>query len=567
LGFAQAQPLVRLNSIGYLPDGEKKAVIAAPCSSFTVLRLPDSSVVLSGNTSSPVTNANTGEQLRVADFSGLQKPGEYQVDIPGVGRSAPFRVGADIYREPLYAATRAFYFWRCGTAVSGAWHGQTFAHGPCHTNDGWLDYVGKPGARQDGTQGWHDAGDYNKYVVNAGVTLGTLFRAWEDFQPQLRGLRLDIPESGGPLPDYLAEIKWELDWVLKMQAPDGSAYHKLTTLKFGPFVPPEAEAADRYFTPSGSEATAHFVGMTAQAARVFKPYDPAYARRCLEAAQRGYAFLQAHPEYHRSDQSGFHTGVYEIRDEIHESSHRLDGIPNNRLWAEAELWQTTGSPETLRGLEARIRSIHGQVGFAFDWDEVKDLGLLTYLMSHRAGRDPEVVGLARSNVLAMADRIVQTSRDDPYGSPMGSNFGWGYNGFVARQAVLLMAADRLSRQHAPAPGLRGAEQQMRMVRRPEGPSPYRAACLDALNHLFGRNYYGRSMVTGLGFLPPMHPHDRRMGDGKASVPWPGYLVGGPQPKATDWKDDQWNAGTNEIAINWNAALVYALAACVDVAAD
>jgi endoglucanase len=65
----------------------------------------------------------------------------------------------------------------------------------------------------------------------------------------------------------------------------------------------------------------------------------------------------------------------------------------------------------------------------------------------------------------------------------------------------------------------------------------------------------------------MHPHDRRMGDGKASVPWPGYLVGGPQPKATDWKDDQWNAGTNEIAINWNAALVYALAACVDVAAD
>jgi endoglucanase len=93
-----------------------------------------------------------------------------------------------------------------------------------------------------------------------------------------------------------------------------------------------------------------------------------------------------------------------------------------------------------------------------------------------------------------------------------------------------------------------------------GKGGYRATCLDALNHVFGRNYYGRSFVTGIGFQPPLHPHDRRSSADKVEDPWPGYLVGGPHPKASDWKDEEGDYRTNEIAINWNAALVYALAA-------
>ena len=133
-----------------------------------------------------------------------------------------------------------FYLWRCGTAVSATYHGKTFAHDACHTNDAWLDFVGGGHTHKDGTGGWHDAGDYNKYTVNAGLTVGTLFRAWEDFGPQIRKVRLQIPESGGRLPDFLAEVKWEMDWVLTMQADDGSVYHKVSTERFGPFIMPEA---------------------------------------------------------------------------------------------------------------------------------------------------------------------------------------------------------------------------------------------------------------------------------------------------------------------------------------
>ncbi len=527
---------IRLNTVGYLPGAEKQATIAAPGTNFTVIRLSDNSTVLTGRVTGPVLNPDTQEQLYTADFSKLKQPGNYQLDVPGVGRSAPFRIAPDVYREPYYIVMRGFYLWRCGTAVSATYHGETFAHAACHTNDAWLDYVGGGHTNKNGTKGWHDAGDYNKYTVNAGITIGSLFRAWEDFGPQLKAVRLDLPESGGPLPDFLAELKWELDWVLAMQAPDGSVYHKLTTLRFGRFILPEFETAERYFTPWGSEATADFVAMTAQAARIYRPYDPAYADRCLQAAQRSYQFLKAHPEYHRADMTGFRTGSYEVN----RSNLRQNGMPQNRLWAAAELWETTGSPDALLDLEARINATHGQVDTNFDWDETKNLGLITYLFSRRPGRDPALVQLVRSNLLAVADDIVQTASHDGYARPLGSLYYWGCNGGVARQTLLLMAADRLS------PGKGG----------------YRASCLDALNHLFGRNGYGRSFVTGLGFRPPLHPHDRRSSGNNVADPWPGYLVGGPHPGAGDWHDEQSDPSTNEIAINWNAALVYALAACL-----
>jgi endoglucanase len=531
---ADESSAIRLNTVGYLPKAEKIVSLAASGTNYAVVRVSDNKTVFTGKITGPVLNADTGESLYTADFSSVKKNGDYRLVVPGVGQSAPFHIAADVYREPYYTTMRGFYLWRCGIAVSSTYHGETFAHAACHTNDAWLDYVGGGHTHKDGTKGWHDAGDYNKYTVNAGVTVGVLFRAWEDFGPQLRKVRLDIPESGGKLPDFLAELKWEMEWLLTMQAPDGSVYHKLTTKQFGGFILPEQETAERFFTPWGSEATADFVAMTAQAARIFRPYDPKYAARCLQAAQKSYQFLQAHPEYHRADQTGFGTGLYEVN----EPDHRAGGAPQNRLWAAAELLETTGSPDVLRDLETRIRTVNGRVDADFDWDETKDLGLLTYLFSQRSGRDPVLVKLVRSNLLAVADNIVQTAKSDGYGRPLGSRYFWGCNGAVARQTVLLMAADRLS----------------------SGKGGYRAASLDALNHLFGRNCYGRSFVTGIGFQPPMHPHDRRSAADNVLDPWPGYLVGGPHPKATDWHDEQGDFKTNEIAINWNAVLVYALAA-------
>jgi endoglucanase len=415
--------------------------------------------------------------------------------------------------------------WRCGTAVRGTHNGMAYAHGACHLEDAWLDMVGGGHTRRDATGGWHDAGDYNKYVVNAGVTVGTMLLAWEQFGDRLRRLALDLPDKKTGLPDYLSEIKWELDWLLKMQAADGSVYHKVSTRQFGPAIQPEQEKTERFITPWSSAATADFVAMMAAAARIYQPYDKLYARRCLEAARRSYAFLQAHTENHPADLTGFSTGAYQTKDD------------DDRLWAAAEMWETTDEAACLADVEARA------AGKKFDanwgWGNVNNLGLLAYLFSKRSGRRAALVAELKAALLDVADAIVRTRDAHGYGRTL-TLYYWGCNGGVANTTVLLQSANRLT----PKPA-------------------YTEAALDALGHLFGRNYYGRSFVTGLGAQPPLHPHDRRSMGERDAPTWPGYLVGGGWPKATDWKDEAPRYQVNEIAINWNAALIYGLAGFVN----
>src|SRR5207249_2124269 len=144
---------IRLNTIGFLPQSEKRASIAAPCSGFAVIRVSDSSRALAGRASEPMLNEDTHEKLCIADFSALWQPGLYYLEVAGVGRTTPFRVGEDLYRFPFYTVMRGMYLWRCGTAVSGKHLGQTFAHGPCHLQDAYLDFVGGGHLRKNGTGG------------------------------------------------------------------------------------------------------------------------------------------------------------------------------------------------------------------------------------------------------------------------------------------------------------------------------------------------------------------------------------------------------------------------------
>ena len=522
---------IRLNTVGYQPGQAKLASIPLACTNFFVVRANDGVVVYSNTVRGPVLNADTGEQLWQADFSAVSAPGKFQLEVPGIGRSPSFTIAPDVYQEPFWLVERGFYLWRCGTAVSETWGGQTFSHAACHTNDAWLDFATGEHTNAASTRGWHDAGVFNKYVVNAGVTVGVLLRAWEDFGPAIQKVPLSLPvavDEPAGLPDFLAEVKWETDWLLTMQAPDGSVYHKVSTQWFGGFIMPEDEHTPRYFTPWSSAATANFVATLAMAAREFRPYAPAYADQCLAAATKSYAFLTVHPENHRADQSQFQTGTYEVNDR------------SARLWAAAELWETTGRADCLQDFEQRCSAGGARVDSSFDYGNVGDLGVFTYLFSHRAGRDEALVGLVRTHVLVTADVIVQKQQTHGYGRPLGSNYTWGGNGAVARQTVILHAASRLDA-------------------RPE----YVAASRAALDYLLGRNVHGRSYVTGLGFRPPEHPHDRRSGADNIVEPWPGYLVGGPNPGAADWHDVQAEYRTNEIAINWQAGLVYALAAALE----
>jgi endoglucanase len=525
-----ADSQIRLNTVGFLPDHDKRASIAARCSEFTIVRAEDDTVVFRGQSNGPVHNEDTNEDLSTADFSTLTRPGRYRLVVPGVGRSAPFRIARDVYDTPFAVAVRAMYLWRCGSAVRVEYEGHTYSHAACHLGDAWLDFGGGH-VRHESIGGWHDAGDYNKYVVNAGVTVGIMLRAWEQFGARIDKIDLGLPAAAKGLPAYLNEIKWELDWLLTMQAPDGSVYHKVSTRDFGPAIQPEQERTERYFAPWSSAATADFTAMLAEAARSYQPYDPAYAARCLAAARRSYAFLQAHPENHTADLRDFTTGGYQTND------------ADDRLWAAAELWETTGDAEYRADLETRARAYREKFALDWGWSNVQNLGLLTYLFSQRAGRDPQLVAAIKTELLATADRIVHQRDAHGYARPLGTRYYWGANGGIVNTTVLLQSAYRLTPKRE-----------------------YVETTLDALGYLFGRNYYARSFVTAVGANPPLHPHDRRSMGQPGAPAWPGYLVGGGWPHATDWVDVAENYRVNEIAINWNAPLIYALAGFIDTPA-
>ena len=250
--------------------------------------------------------------------------------------------------------------------------------------------------------------------------------------------------------------------------------HKLTRTNFEGFIMPEKDDGKRFFTDWSTAATADFVAMMAMAARHFKPYDAAYAQKCLDAAQKSYDFLKSTPEK-RFQQGDFRTGGYQTNDS------------DDRLWAAAEMWETTGNAECLKDFEARAvvapqtfgrrsgPAPAGKIDENWDWGNVRNLGMFTYVLSKREGRDPNLLEQIRRDTLATADSLVAKAKQDVYGRPLAGRYYWGCNGTVARQVLNLQVANRLS------------------------PNPdYVNASLDAVAHLFGRNYYNRSYVTGLG---------------------------------------------------------------------
>jgi endoglucanase len=519
---------IMLNTLGFLPDKPKRASINTSCTKFTVVSATGGIEAFSGSVSGPKKNNDTGEDIYIADFSALDEEGTFFLQVEGVGRSPDFPIKKGVYNDAYITAMRAMYLWRCGCAVSGIYNGHTYQHAACHTQDAYLDYVGGGHTKKTSTKGWHDAGDYNKYTVNAGITVGMMLDAWLLFSPLIGDVRLDIPESGNTLPDFLAEVKWELDWLLTMQLDDGTVSHKVSAVDFCDFIMPEKETADRYFVPWGSAATADFVAMTAMAARMYKQYDSSFAQTCLNAAKKSYDFLAANTANHAANQSGFSTGAYTTSD------------PDDRLWAAAEMWETTGEQKYLTDFETRANAQASKVDADWDWGNVKNLGMFTYLLSKRTGKSQTLADAVKNRLLSTADSMVTVCGNHGYGRTLGSTYYWGCNGTIARQTMLLQIANLLSPK-----------------------KEYVNTALDAIGFLFGRNNYCRSFVTGMGLNPPMHPHDRRSIGDSIIDPWPGYLVGGGWPGAKNWVDIDTNYQTNEIAINWQGGLISALAGFYD----
>lgn len=553
---AKAQTLsdsICLNQVGFYPQGPKKAHVkgAGETGSFYVVSTNLRDTFYRGTLGPQVASAFSSTQTRLAEFTPVKKPGSYVLLVPGLGHSYVFQIDTNVHREVAAASLKGFYFQRVSMPLlpqfAGKWH-----RGSGHPDTAvWVHPSAASAARPAGTRlsmpgGWYDAGDYNKYVVNSGITMATLLSAYEDFPAYFKKQNLRIPESGDAVPDILNEVVYNLRWMLAMQDPaDGGVYHKCTNASFDGMVMPGITTLPRYVVQKSTAAALNLAAVAAQASRVLRPFASAYPRladSCLAAAKKALVWAQQNPGV-LYDQDQMNT---RFEPKVTTGAYGDRNLEDEFFWAAAELLTLTGDATYL----PVVQQFAGKPLSLPSWNNVAMLG--HYALS-RGGKLPAAAqGLqasSRQQIIAFANSLLPAMERNAFGTIMGQSvrdFIWGSSSVAANQGIALLKAYQFS-----------------------GNRRLLAAALSNLDYLLGRNATGYSFLTGYGSKTPMHPHHRPSVADGITEPVPGLLSGGPNPgmqdKCTTYKfsepetaftDDDCSYASNEIAINWNAPMVY-----------
>jgi endoglucanase len=534
--------MILVNQVGYHPDADKVALFRSGADGFEVIDAATGKVVYSGVTSQPLYWEFSGDSVRAADFSALTTPGSYRLCQKGSAScSGEFRIGADVYTEITKAAVKSFYLNRSGIEIT-AEYGSKWARPAGHPDTAVIVHKSAASAlRPEGTVisgpgGWYDAGDYNKYIVNSSITNYTLLLFYQLYPEYCRSLNLDIPESGNEIADVVDELLYNLRWYLIMQDPnDGGVYHKLTNKEFFGFDMPHEAKAPRYVVQKSTAAALDFAAVTAMAYRVFAN-DPseelkALSAVCLEASGKAMKWAEAHPDILYVQPNDVSTGAYGD-----------DNLSDELFWAKTETALSSGTApgaDFLTGMQAGTPT----------WNQSATLGLISLALAEGESFS-ELKDAAKALIVSYADELISKSETSPYRISLDW-FAWGSTSDVANQALLKIIAMKLT-----------------------GDQKYLPSLQADVNWLLGTNPTGYCFVTGFGTLSPMNIHHRPSGADGVPEPYPGFLVGGPNTvvmtdcptvkrstfPAKSYTDSECSYSTNEIAINWNAPLVFVLGA-------
>lgn len=539
---ASAQEDIRLNQVGFYPGGEKIAVIVSDEQvSFRLLDHETGETVFSGESSAPKKWSYSDETVVLADFSEFTETGRYVISSDGFGKSPEFTIQEHVHETLTLASLKYYYFNRASTKLENEFAGD-WTRPLGHPDD--EVYVHESAAsekRPEGTvisapKGWYDAGDFNKYVVNSGISTYTLMAAYEHFPEYFDAVDLNIPESDNDIPDILDEIRWNLDWMMDMQDPnDGGVYHKLTTKDFAGMVMPHEATANRFVVMKSTSATLNFAAAMATAARVYKEIDPDFATMVLKAAREAWNWADENPGL-----------VYNQPDDIGTGAYGDNNLNDEFDWAAAELYITTGEDSFWEVFNQDEQNV-GIPG----WQSVRPLAWVSLAHHIENLTDAADHATIKNRIIQQADQLMNEVHNSAYGVSMGQDpgdFVWGSNSTALNQSVLLIQGYKLTKDES-----------------------YLDAAQSNLDYVLGRNATGYSFVTGFGERSPMDPHHRQSAADDVPDPVPGMLVGGPHDGQQDgcsypsdlparsYVDDWCSYSTNEVTINWNAPLVYVAA--------
>lgn len=521
-----------VNQSGYYPDGKKTAVMNFPCESFEIIdrkgicRYKGTAVRFG-------YDKNAGDTVYLADFSDFSKKGTYRV-VALDETSAQFRIAESVYDEVFHDISKAFYYLRCGCGLDEKYAG-VYRHGKCHTSSALLYDDTKK--ELDVSGGWHDAGDYGRYVTAGSCAAAHLLYAYKMFPSVFEEKQLNIPESN--LPDLLAECRYELEWLMKMQREDGGVYHKVTTMRHAPFVMPEDDRDPLYLFAVSSMATADCGAVCALASGIYEPYDKEFSKQLKITAEKSCGWLDHHPEFIGfQNPDDCNTGEYGEADDA-----------SNRFWIYAEMYALTGDKKYH---DSMLKALGKEFSFtALGYAEMGGLGALAYLLC-RHETDSVLKEQFAERFHREAKRLKETADNCRYGCAMEEvDFTWGSNMTLMAHGMVFAISDYL-----------------------EKGSTYRNYVTAQLDYLLGVNPTGYSYVTGTGEFCCNYPHLRPAHADGIDECIPGMVSGGPNrhpcdpdaerliPKGTPpmkcYADHVGCYSLNEITIYWNSPVVFVL---------
>lgn len=546
------------NQAGYLPKGRKIAVLAQENRADEMEKVQDKEVTLWNEKGEQTAvkqavyagvDESAEDKVWHIDFSDLTEEGTVTFQDGEGAVLGSCIISSKAYHTLNQTLCKALYFQRCGMALEETFAGK-FRRCTCHTGTAVRleDYLErKEKAKQyEVTGGWHDAGDYGRYTTAAATALAHMIYAQQLF-PESFTENLNIPESNDAMPDVLSECLYELRWLLKMQMEDGSVCHKLTSMRHANFVMPCEDKRQMILFPASTMAAADFAAVMALASRVYRTWEPAFAAEAEAAAVRAWDWLMQHPQFIGFENpAGCNTGGYEDTSDLDE-----------RLWAAAELYVTTGNAAYLDKLEDYLKTNENPTDMG--WVDVSGLAGLSCLFGakKKEGKETQRFQVCqqkfRQAFLNEADKICDIADVSGYFVALTKEeYGWGSNMVVLNRAMILAVAHLLT-----------------------GEARYQKMAQAQMDYILGVNATGYSYVTAVGTKSCQNPHNRVTVSDGIDETIPGFVVGGPNSAPVDEKAewlitpdtppmkcflDVWECySLNEITIYWNSPAIFVAA--------
>ena len=550
---------VQVDQVAYVPGLPKHATLVSDATTAQtwVLKNSAGTAVATGQTTPKGVDTLSGDPVHLIDFSSYDTAGTGYTLTVGAETSFPFGISADPIRKLRYDSLAFFYHQRSGIAIDAQYVGTTYARPAGHLNVAPNQGDNNVPCRSDLNcgytldvrGGWYDAGDHGKYVVNGGISAWQVLNTYERAKlvgdaAALGDGKLAIPEKANGVPDILDEARWEVEFLLRMQAPDGMVHHKIHDANWTALPTlPHQDSQPRRLSATSTAATLNTAAVAAQAARIWKTIDPAFSARALTAATKAYAAAKANPNKIADPNDATGGGAYSdtvFTDEFY--------------WAAAELYATTGEAAYRADVTGSTlykgRSINDR---GYDWGYTGPLGDITLALVPTGLPAADVAAIKAAFVAAADKHLNQMASQGypaPYREPDGT-YVWGSNGLVANNASVLALAYDFT-----------------------GAAKYREGVFEALHYLFGRNPVSYSYVSGYGGQPVRNVHHRHWAnqlDPTLPIAPPGVLSGGPNSGLQDPVAERRLQGCkpqkcfvdhieayslNEVTVNWNSALAW-----------